>query len=179
MRLPILVILILVAGLLTGACGSSSSAPDPLESRVVITRTTPSAPSTVVVPAGLPYIVPGGVVIPRGSGLISVDVSVTSAHEVPWAQLSVYLVTGEGRMDYCGQNDPDAPTWQFLPSGWTTSYSVTGFRVSRLPCDVTGIRAMLHMRNNGLLIPPSPSETVAEATFPLRLQIRRQGAAAE
>jgi hypothetical protein len=27
------------------------------------------------------------------------------------------------------------------------------------------------------MIPPSPSETVAETTFPLRLQIRRQGVA--
>jgi hypothetical protein len=93
---------------------------------------------------------------------------------VPWAQLSVYLLTGSGRLDYCGQNGPDAPTWQFLPSGWTTSYTVTGFRVSRLPCEVTGLRAMLHMRNNGLLIPPIPSETIAEATLPVSFRIRRQ-----
>jgi hypothetical protein len=32
---------------------------------------------------------------------------------------------------------------------------------------------MLHMRNNGLFAPPSPSETIAEATLPSRLQIRR------
>jgi hypothetical protein len=175
MRLPLL----LSTGLLTCACGTSTSVtPDTVGSRVVVVRTAPPTGSTVVVPAELPYIVPGGVVIPRGSGLLSVHLSVTSAHQVPWAQLSVYLLTGEGRLDYCGQNDPDAPTWQFLPSGWTATYTVTGFRVSRLPCDVTGIRAMLHMRNNGLLIPPSPSETVAETTFPLRLQIRR-GTSAE
>jgi hypothetical protein len=179
MRLPTLLILILVAGVLAGACGTSPSAPDALESRIVVTRTNPSTARTVVVPADLPPNVFGGVVIPRGSGLLSVELSVTSAHEVPWAQLSVYLITGEGRMDYCGQNDPDAPTWQFLPSGWTTAYTVTGFSVYRLPCDVTGIRAMLHMRNNGLLIPPLPTETVAETTFPLRLQLRREGAVAE
>jgi hypothetical protein len=170
MRLPIAISL----GLLASGCGSSSTGPDAVESRVVFTSSPPPSGSTVVVPAGLPYIVPGGVVIPRGSGLLSVGLSIASAHEVPWAQLSVYLLTGDGRFDYCGQNDPDAPTWQFLPAGWTTTYTVTGFRVSRLPCEVTGIRAMLHMRNNGLLIPPTPTETVAEATLPVRLSLRRE-----
>jgi hypothetical protein len=33
---------------------------------------------------------------------------------------------------------------------------------------------MLHMRNNGLLIPPTPTETVAEATLPVRLRLRRE-----
>ena len=50
---------------------------------------------------------------------------------------------------------------------------MTGFRVFQLPCHVTGIRAMLHMRNNGSLVPPSPSETIAEATLPLSFDIRR------
>jgi hypothetical protein len=93
---------------------------------------------------------------------------------VPWAQLSVYLVSGEGGIEFCGLNDPDAPTWRFLPSGWTTTYTVTGFQVYRLPCEVTGIRAMLHMRNNGLRLPPTPTETIAEATLPVRLSLRRQ-----
>jgi len=73
----------------------------------------------------------------------------------------------------CGENGPDSPTWSFLPSGWTENYTVTGFRVFRLPCDVTGIRAMLHMRNNGLVGPPIASETIAEATMPVSYQIRR------
>jgi hypothetical protein len=161
-------------GVLASACDCATAPSTPAPSSLVFTATSPPSGSTVVVPAELPYIIPGGVVIPRGSGLISVGLSATSAHEVPWAQLSVYLLTGDGRLDYCGQNDPDAPTWQFLPPGWTTTYTVTGFRVYRLPCDVTGIRAMLHMRNNGLLIPPTPTETVAEARFPVSFQIRRQ-----
>ena len=140
---------------------------------MVFTGVSPVSGSTIVVPEQYPYILPGGVVIPPHSGLISVGLSMTSAHEVPWAQLSVYLLTGDQRLDYCGQNDPDAPTWQFLTPGWTTSYAVTGFRIYRLPCEVTGIRAMLHMRNNGLLIPPTPSETIAEATLPVSFQIRR------
>jgi hypothetical protein len=50
---------------------------------------------------------------------------------------------------------------------------VSGFRVYRLPCEVTGVRAMLHTRNNGLLVPPTASETLAETTLPLRVLIRR------
>ena len=163
-------------GLLACACGGADSPtapPPPLQSSVVFTAVAPASGSTVVLPQEYPYILPGGVVIPRGSGLVSVGVSITSAHEVPWAQLSAYLLTSGQGSQYCGQNDPDAPTWQFMPAGWTTTYAVTGFRVYRLPCEVTGIRVMLHMRNNGLLTPPNPSETVAEATFPVSFQIHR------
>jgi hypothetical protein len=166
-------------GLLACGCGAADSPtapPPPLQSSIVFTTVAPASGSTVVLPAEYPYILPGGVVIPRGSGLVSVGVSITSAHEVPWAQLNAYLLTGGQSSPYCGQNDPDAPTWSFLPAGWTTTFTVTGFRVYRLPCEVTGIRVMLHMRNNGLATPPTPSETVAEATFPVSFRIDRQGA---
>jgi hypothetical protein len=172
MRLPIPIVLALGAA----ACGgsASSSVPTPVSSsRVVIANTTPAPGSTIVVPEQYPYIVPGGVVIPRDSGLISVRLTLTSSHDVPWARLSVYLLTGGTSTDYCGENGPDAPTWSFLTPGWTTAYTVTGFRVYRLPCEVTGIRAMLHMRNNGLIAPPLPSETIAEATLSQTLEIRR------
>ena len=105
-----------------------------------------------------------------GSGLISVSLSMHSAHEVPWAQLNVYLLSGS---DDCGQNLPDSPTWGFLPAGWTDSYTVSGFQVYRLPCDVTGVRAMLHTRNNGLLTPPLASETIAETTTSTSFRIER------
>ena len=112
--------------------------------------------------------------IPPGSGLISVRLSMTSAHDAPWARLNVYLLTGGTRSEYRGENGPDAPTWSFLTTGWTTTYTVTGFRVYRLPCGVTGIRAMLHMRNNGLIAPPLPTETIAEATLNGSILIRRE-----
>lgn len=57
----------------------------------------------------------------------------------------MYLLTGGGSSEYCGQNDPDAPTWSFL---------------------------MLHMRNNGLGAPPTASETIAEATVPVSFTLR-------
>ena len=124
-------------------------------------------------PEQYPPIVAGGVILPPHSGLISVGLSLASAHEVPWAQLNVYMLTADQGLGYCGQNLPDSPTWSFLTPGWTTTFTVTGFQVFRLPCEVTGIRAMLHMRNNGSLTPPTPSETIAEATFPMSFQIRR------
>jgi hypothetical protein len=156
------------------ACGDSPTSPDETgDSRLTILETTPATGSVVAVPSQYPYIVPGGVVLPPGSGLISVRISMRTAHEVPWARLNVYLLTGDGASEYCGENGPDAPTWQFLPAGWTTTLTVTGFRVYRLPCEVTGIRAMLHMRNNGLIAPPLPSETIAEATLARHLVINR------
>jgi len=161
-------------GLLAFGCGTSPTTPSPpAASSLVINAVSPASGTTIVVPEQYPYFDLGGVVIPPHSDLISVNVSVTSAHEVPWAQLSVYLLTGPERLGYCGQNLPDAPTWSFLPAGWTTTYTVTGFQIFRLPCEVTGVRAMLHMRNNGLLIPPIPSETIAEATVPVSARLRR------
>ena len=63
--------------------------------------------------------------------------------------------------------------WTALPRG-ETRFEVTGFRVYRLPCEVTGVRVMLHTRpDNGLLIPPSAGETLAEVTVPVRYVIRQ------
>ena len=163
--------------LLVGGCEAPGTAPlpPPAPSNVVIGAVSPASGGSVVVPAELPYIVPGGVALLPGSSLISVGLTVTVTQAVPQrAQLNVYLLTGGTTTEYCGQNDPDSPTWASLPAGFTTSYAVTGFRVYRLPCEVTGIRAMLHTRNSGSLIPPLPNETVAEATAAARFTIRRQ-----
>jgi hypothetical protein len=159
-------------GLLAWGCGNSSPTV-PAVSSVAFTSVAPSGGSVILLPESYPYIIPGGLVIPPGSGHISVGLTLASAHDVPWAQLNVYLLTAEPGLGYCGQNTPDSPTWQFLNPGWTTHVSVSGFRVYRVPCEVTGIRAMLHMRNSGTLIPPTASETIAEATFPVPFQIRR------
>ena len=117
----------------------------------------------------MPEGTPPGAFIPRSSGLLSVGLSVTSARELPWAQLNVYLLSGDS---YCGQNLPDSPTWRPFPSGQAVDLAVTGFQVYRLPCDVSGIRAMLHTRDSNLLTPPLPGETVVETTFPTSYQLR-------
>ena len=163
---------LVAVAILAGGCGSSSpTGPD--ESSMIIAAVNPASPGMVVLPTEYPYIFPGGIVIPRNSGHLTVSLSMRSAHDVPWAKLSVYLLTSGQNSEYCGENGPDSPTWSFLPSGWTASYTVTGFRVYRLPCDVTGIRAMLHMRNSGLGTPPISSETIAEATRSVSFRIGR------
>ena len=157
------------------AVGCDHAATTPSDSSLVVNGVALSSGSVVVVPAAYPYIIPGGVVLPRGSNHVAVKVTAVSAHEVAqWTQLRAYLLTGGTDSEFCGMSDPDSPTWSRLPAGWTTTYTVTGFRVYRLPCDVTGIRVMLHTRNDGRTAPPSPSETIAEATFPIRFRLARE-----
>ena len=95
----------------------------------------------------------------------------TSDRDVPWAQLYVYLYRGSERMDYCGQNLPDAPTWGPFAKGQTATVTISGFQVSR-PCEVTSIRAFLHTRNSGLLTPPTESETVASGSLAVNYSFR-------
>ncbi|HEX6737828.1 MAG TPA: hypothetical protein VF310_06145 [Vicinamibacteria bacterium] len=160
--------------LLTVACGEDTMGPSqPASSRMDITAVSPAAGSVVVIPPSFPVFDLGGVVLPAQSGFVSVGLSMTSASAVPHAQLNVYLLTDEPGVGYCGQNLPDSPTWGALPSGWTTTFTVTGFQVYRLPCRVTGIRAMLHTRTGGALTPPRPDETIAEATSTVRFELRR------
>jgi len=158
--------------LLAASCGDAPTDPDQGHSRLTITSVSPPAGTTLTVPPQYPYNAIGGVVLPPQSGVISVSVTVEVAREVDWAQLYVYLMSDSGESGYCGQNLPDAPTWGSLPAGWTTSFTVTGFQIL-VPCDVTGIRAMLHTRNSGLLTPPTPAETIAEATLPTTFRVER------
>jgi len=160
---------LIVAGLLSAvACGCGSSPAEPTRNALTINATQPASGATVIVPPQFVFFNPGGVVIPPGSGLLSVNVTLSAGFDIPWAQL-----TGGTTDQYCGQNANDSPTWQFLAPGWQTTVNVTGFRVYQLPCDVTGFRAMFHMRNNGLAIPPNASETIAEATVATTLHVRR------
>jgi hypothetical protein len=103
--------------------------------------------------------------------VFSVPITVTSDRDVPWAQLYVYLYRGTERMEYCGQNLPDAPTWGPFAKGQTASVTISGWQLSG-PCEVTSIRAWLHTRNSGLLIPPTESETVATGSLNVRYTFR-------
>jgi len=105
-----------------------------------------------------------------GSGLVKVDVSATLAQREPYARLNIYLLTADGT--YCGQNMPDAPTWGPYRANSTATVTITGFQVGRLPCAVTGVKAYLHTRNNGLLTPPTESETAAEGSATANFTIR-------
>jgi len=162
-----------LAGSILG-CGSPAAPDPPVATRVVVEAASPASGGAAVVPSTYPYFELGGVVLPPQSGLISVRAALSTAREVPFGQLNVYLLTGGTNTEYCGQNLPDAPTWRSLPAGWSTTFTVTGFQVFRVPCTVTGLRVMFHTRGGGLAIPPQPAETIAEATFPVNFQISLQ-----
>ena len=110
--------------------------------------------------------------VARGSGLFSIPITVSSDREVPWAQLNVYLFDGSSGLGYCGQNIPDAPTWGPFSKGQTVSVTISGFQLGHVPCQVTSVRAWLHTRNNGLGIPPTESETVANGSLDVNYTFR-------
>jgi hypothetical protein len=164
-RLRLRPVALLLAALVVSACESSSS-PDPVRS---LTIATPAPAPGSVIPLtlnGSQYFVA------RGSGLFSVPITVTSDRDVPWAQLYVYLYDGSAGLGYCGQNLPDAPTWGPFSRGQTVSVTISGWQVSRTPCQVTSIRAWLHTRNTGLLIPPTEAETVATGSLTVNYTFR-------
>lgn len=150
-----------------GAAGVTPVAPLPVDSLEIGTP-SPSTGATIVISTGTP---PGAFIL-KGSGQLTVPITLTSARDLPYAQLYVFLLSGS---DYCGQNLPDAPTWSPLRSGRTESFNISGFQVYRLPCEVTGVRVMLHTRNSGLLTPPGGAETVIEKTLAVRYQIKAAG----
>ena len=96
-------------------------------------------------------------------------VAVQSIREASFAELYVFLRTADG--EYCGQNLPDKPTWQPLRPAPPEEVTITGFQVFRIPCDVVGLRAMLHTRIGGQLFPPPPAQTIAETTLPISFRI--------
>jgi hypothetical protein len=173
-RIPAVALILILA-----ACGSDPATPTTPPSSgtnaVTVSAVSPAPGATVAVPERYPYNVLGGVVLPPGSGVMSAQVTMSVARDVPYAQLNVYLMTGPGAADYCGQNLPDSPTWPSLPAGWTSTVTITGFQVFQLPCEVTGLRAMLHTRNSnsGLVTPPTAEQTIAVATAPASFRLTR------
>ncbi len=161
-----LVLLLTIVGSMITACAESPTTPSNA-SGVRFGQPAPASGSTVVVSEGAPP----GAFINRGSGRLSIPVTLRSPREVPWAQLYVFLITSG--TSYCGMNLPDTPTWGPFPANQDISFTVTGFQVFQLPCTVTAVRAMLHIRNNGLLTPPTASETVIEATLPVNYVLVR------
>jgi hypothetical protein len=132
---------------------------------VTITNIAPASGSVITPSRGTPP----GVFVDRGSGKLTVTVAVQSIRESSFAQLYVFLLTAGG--NYCGQNLPDMPTWQPLRPALPEQVTITGFQVFQVPCEVVGIRAMLHTRTGGALFPPSADQTIAETTMPISLRI--------
>ena len=159
----------MVAGVLAALVASACSSPsEPSAVRSLVISTPTPAPGSVIPTTlnGSQYFVA------RGSGLFSIPITVTSDRDVQWAQLSVYLYDGSAGLGYCGQNIPDAPTWGPFAKGQTASVSISGFQISRVPCQVTSIRAWLHIRDNGLLTPPTESQTVSDGSLAVNYTFR-------
>ena len=158
--------------LLTAACGSDAtmpSTPSTAVTSLVISSSTPASGSTLA-PAGTPP----GTFFTRGSGQFGVTISITNGSALPFAQLAVFLLTSGNADGYCGQNLPDWPTWRPLAAGQTITYTVSGFQVFTLPCEVSGIRAILNTRDDTHLggIPPA-NLIVADSTLPVVYHLRQ------
>jgi len=152
--------LICTAAALAALAVSGCNILGPSESSLEISTPTPK-PGAVIPTTlnGFQYF------ISRGSGVFSVPIKVTSNRQVDYAQLSVYLNDGSSGLGYCGQNLPDAPAWGPFEKGHTESVTISGWQISHVPCHVTSIHAFLHIRNNGLLTPPTDAETVVEGSL--------------
>ena len=168
---------ILWAAALTGVLGAVSCSDD----KTATAPTQPSAPASITISASTPA--PGSTLTPigtppgaffqRGSGAFGVTISVTGGAELPFAQLAVFLMTADPTSP-CGQNNPDWPNWKPFARGQTVTYTVTGFQVFRLPCEVTGIRAIFNTRDDLHLggIPPA-NLIVADTTLPVVYHLRQ------
>ncbi len=155
-----------LAILLVAACDENTpTEPSVTQARLTIGAITPASGGSVTATGSLP-----GAMIARGSGLVSIPITMSAGRELPWAQLSVYLMTSD--TEYCGQNLPDAPTYGPFRATDTTTVTISGFQVFRLPCQVIGVRAYLHTRNSGLLIPPTASESAAQGSATASFTIR-------
>jgi len=154
----------IVLALSASACSNDATSPTGV-TMLLISTPTPAAGSTIQTTGTSP-----GMFIERGSGKLSVPVTIHSRREVENARLWLYLLTDGG---YCGQNLPDTPFFASLSAAQDVTVTVTGFQVGR-PCEVTGIRAILHTRpiSAGLLTPPGVEETIAETTLNVRYSIR-------
>ena len=165
-----------LAASLHGCGGDSDTPTDPSPpTAVTIEMTSPSSGGAAVIPPTYPYNQIGGVVMPKGSAVITVRTALSLANASSFAQLSIFLVSNASGTEYCAENAPDSPTWRNLPAGWTTNYTVTGFQVFRVPCTVIGVRAILHSRDDPHAGgPPRPEQIIAETTLPVSIQIRLQ-----
>ena len=159
-------VIVLLLSVCVAACDEDPpTAPSVPAAGISIGAISPAAGGSVAATGSVP-----GAFITRGSGLVSIPMTVSAGRELQWAQLNVYLMKADGT--YCGQNLSDSPTWGPFRATDTHTLTVSGFQVFQLPCTVTGVRAYLHTRNSGLLTPPSASETAAEASATANFTIR-------
>ena len=127
---------------------------------------TPASGATIQTTGTTP-----GAFIERGSGKLSLPIVVEAGSDEPDTRVFVYLKNeADGT---CGQNLPDTPGWAPLRRGEVHHYTVTGFQVFSLPCEVASIRAVLHRRaSRNLNTEITAGELIAEATLAVRYSLR-------
>jgi hypothetical protein len=113
----------------------------------------------------------GGAFIERGSGKLSIPVTIEAGTDERIARLFIYAKDASGAT--CAQNLPDTPDFSPLKHGTVQSTAVTGFQVYRLPCEVESFRAVLHRRESrNLNTELTAAEIIAEATLTARYSVR-------
>jgi hypothetical protein len=146
-------------------CGGDSGTSPSRVSSVSFGTPLPAAGSTIQTTG-----TPPGAFIDRGSGKLSIPVTIQAGSRETVARLFVY---GQANGATCAQNLPDAPDFAPLNAGDMRSFTVTGFQVYRLPCEVTSFRAVLHRRESrNLNTELTPAEIIAEATLPIRYSVQ-------
>jgi hypothetical protein len=160
---------VLVLGVLVAGCDdtppTAPSPPAPVAAQIVSGTIVPQNGGSVTAIGELPAFF-----VLRGSGGIVVPLTLTSGRDLPYAQLLVFLYTSSG--DYCGANLPDVPSWTPMRGTDRITTTITGFQLSRVPCQVASIRAILHTRTNpNLFTPPATADIAAETTIPVSFTI--------
>ena len=165
MRARLLSLVLMAA--IAAACGEDSpTEPSSQQAGIVAGNVVPANGGSVPATGQVP-----GAFVQRGSGSVAVPLTVSARHDLPFAELMIFLEDANG--DECAANNPDRPTWApFRASRWE-SVTVTGFQVWRLPCPVARVHVYLHTRNNPHLLTRPPADLiVAEATIPASFTIR-------
>ena len=154
---------------LASACGSEDTPTAPSGiGTVTFRQVTPPSGSTIVVSAGF---APDALIV-RESGQLSITMEITGTRDADFAQLDVHLLDADGHGNSCAQNVTDIPTWGPWVGRGVVRVTVSGFQTYRLPCDVSGIRAIVHLRPGRLATIPLPTQTLADGTLPIVYRLR-------
>jgi hypothetical protein len=172
MQRPVLACLCVAA--LAPACGGDTpTAPSGTGPGTITFREiAPPSGSSIVVSRGAPP----GAFIDRGSGQLSITMDITRTRAADFGQLDVHLLSDDPPGSSCGSNLPDGPTWSPWTGRGITRITVSGFQIFRLPCDVIGIRAILHLGPRPLSLSSPllvPSRILADGSTVLVHHLRR------
>jgi len=149
------------------ACDSGTS---PTNGVTRITIQNPTPPPGATIQTSTTQF--GGAFIDRGSGKLSIPITIDAGNDEAVARLFVYAKNADGVT--CAQNLPDTPDFSPLKRGSVINYTVTGFQIfGALPCEAASFRVVLHRRaDTHLNTEVTQAELIAESTLTARYSIR-------